>query len=85
MDLTKMKEAVARVSEEVFREMESGERATRFDVADFAVRAKDLGPKTAAWKISYDTSSGLRDQLSVSAWKISYDTSSGLRDPGSAQ
>lgn len=83
-------EVVARVTEEVANEVRTYEREM-FRVGDlrsYLTELVDAGGGSA-WKITYDTSSGVIQGLSQvarlggdPAWKITYDTSSGRFAPG---
>lgn len=89
MDEKQIKKLVARVSDEVRKEVSANE-ATAFRVDDMKAQLDGLSAagNTQAWKISYDTSSAalsskVTDSL-TQAWKISYDTSSSVLASDSA-
>jgi|GEM_PF-5982710 len=80
-------ELVARVKEEILREV-NVQSAGRFKVTDLAEHLGNLGRGAdAAWKITYDTSSNVIQDGRIAAgaleaWKITYDTSSAVITPG---
>jgi hypothetical protein len=76
-DAVDMDNLVAKVRADVMNESRIAERG--YLVGDLQSQIKDFGPGTAAWEISYKTTSaealnlGLKDKV---AWEISYKTTS---------